>query len=215
MTAFFSLCVLAFAVSVDSFGAGLSYGLRRLRLPFYSLICISLCSSVSVLAGGVAAELLKQYIPTAVTEAVGGFILILIGLWAIIQVLKDSPSREHTDGERKKTDSSGKKQGIWKQFLSILKEPDEADWDRSGTISAKEAVFLGAALSLDAFGAGMGSALLGFSSFSLAAAVGLMCALFLSGGMKGGRKLAGTKFMQKCSFLPGLLLIGLGIWNLQ
>ncbi|SFQ06220.1 sporulation membrane protein YtaF [Salibacterium halotolerans] len=208
MASLFSLCVLAFAVSVDSFGAGLSYGLRRLKLPFYSYVCISVCSALSVLGGGAAAGFLKQYLPDWVTEAAGGLILILIGLWAVIQVFREQDTSSQSYRiEREK--------GAWKQFLTVLRKPDEADWDHSGTISVKEAVFLGAALSLDALGAGMGAALLGFSPFYLAGAVGFMCAVFLSLGRKGGRILAGTGLTKQFSFLPGILLIGMGLWNLQ
>ncbi|RSL34301.1 sporulation membrane protein YtaF [Salibacterium salarium] len=214
MTVFFSLCVLAFAVSVDSFGAGLAYGLRGLKLPFYSLLCISLCSAFSVLTGGMMAALMTRYLPDAVTEVMGGVILIGIGIWAVIQVLKDDTNQNQSvrQGEKKTTSEP---KGIWKQLVFIVKKPDEADIDHSGTINTKEAVFLGAALSLDAFGAGTASALLGLSPIILAVTVGLMCALFLSVGMKGGRKLAGTPMVQKFSFLPGVVLICLGVWNLH
>ncbi|RSL32974.1 sporulation membrane protein YtaF [Salibacterium salarium] len=213
MTAFFSLCLLAFAVSVDSFGAGLAYGLRGLKLPFYSLLCISLCSSVSVLFGGMAAALMTRYVPDPITEAMGGFILIAIGIWAVIQVLKDGNGSQKPVENEKTTRTEPK--GTWEQLVFIMKKPDEADIDHSGTINTKEAVFLGTALSLDAFGAGTASAFLGLSSIALAVTVGLMCAVFLSGGMSGGRKLAGTRIVQKLSFLPGVLLICLGVWNLQ
>ncbi|MGY4689249.1 sporulation membrane protein YtaF [Salibacterium sp. K-3] len=207
MASLFSLSILAFAVSVDSFGAGLSYGLRRLILPFYSYVCISICSSLSVLAGGAAAGFLKRSFPAGVTDAAGGVILILIGLWAVIQVCRDRVVTARNT-------SPCRDDGAWKQLLTVVKKPDEADWDNSGTISVKEAVFLGAALSLDALGAGIGASLLGLSPFLLAGGVGMMCALFLWLGMKGGQVLAGTRFTRQFSFLPGILLIGLGLWNL-
>ena len=44
--------------------------------------------------------------------------------------------------------------------IHILKKPTRADFDRSGIITGLEALFLGVALSLDAFGAGIGAAML-------------------------------------------------------
>ena len=45
-------------------------------------------------------------------------------------------------------------------MIQILRKPTVADFDKSGTISAGEAL-LGIALSVDSFGAGIGASLLG------------------------------------------------------
>ena len=45
--------------------------------------------------------------------------------------------------------------------IQILRKPTVADFDKSGTISAGEALLLGIALSVDSFGAGIGASLLG------------------------------------------------------
>lgn len=218
MTELISLSLLAFAVSVDSFGAGLAYGLRGLELPVKSLFFIGLCSGFSVLIGGAAASFLSRYLPSAITETIGGGILILIGMWALIQVIKDNKASSTEDNPNytiSNEDAKKQKKGTLSQIVSIIKRPDEADMDRSGSISTSEAAFLGAALSLDAFGAGIGASLLGLSPFMLAGAVTLMCSMFLAVGMKGGKKLAAFEIVQKLSFLPGVLLIFLGIWNLH
>ncbi|MFB4162989.1 sporulation membrane protein YtaF [Alteribacillus sp. JSM 102045] len=215
MTELISLSLLAFAVSVDSFGAGLAYGLRGLELPVKSLLFIGFCSGFSVLIGGSAATLLSKYVPSAITEAMGGGILILIGIWALSQVIKDNKSSPIEGDYPSLSKEDKKKKGMLSQVVSIIKRPDEADMDRSGSISTREAAFLGAALSLDAFGAGIGASLLGLSPFILAGAVAFMCAVFLTIGMKGGKKLAAFEIVQKLSFLPGVLLICLGLWNLH
>ena len=46
-------------------------------------------------------------------------------------------------------------------MIQILRKPTVADFDKSGTISAGEALLLGIALSVDSFGAGIGASLLG------------------------------------------------------
>ena len=62
--------------------------------------------------------------------------------------------------------------------INVLKKPTAADLDNSGSITGIEAFILGIALSLDAFGAGFGAALLGYSPYALAIAVALMSSLF-------------------------------------
>ncbi|SFE68693.1 sporulation membrane protein YtaF [Alteribacillus iranensis] len=203
----FTLFLLAFAVSIDSFGTGLAYGIRGLELSVVSLIFISLCSAVSVVIGGAAAVLMVEYVPAMVTEMIGGILLIGIGLWTLINTLTENKKEVDV------TESNTKK-GLPAQLISILKKPDNADVDKSGTISTKEAILLGTALSLDALGAGIGAALIGLSTWLLAGTVAVMCAVFLAGGMKGGQKLSQFAIIQKVSILPGVLLIALGIWNL-
>src|SRR5699024_3833493 len=70
----------------------------------------------------------------------------------------------------------------FERFTSILSNPHKADKDKSGVISAGEAVILGIALAMDAFGAGFAAAILGHSVFITAISVGLMSAIFLYSG---------------------------------
>lgn len=98
--------------------------------------------------------------------------------------------------------------------IQILRTPSIADVDRSGIISAYEAVLLGAALSLDAFGAGIGAALLGFTPWLTAAVIALASGTFLGLGLQIGFRYAELKWIRKLSVLPGFLLIFMGIMKL-
>jgi putative sporulation protein YtaF len=98
--------------------------------------------------------------------------------------------------------------------INILKKPMSADFDQSGTITGIEALMLGFALSLDAFGAGIGAAMLGFSPVYLAFTVAIMSSLFVLLGIKSGTFFHKFEWIQKFTFLPGILLIIIGIWKL-
>lgn len=74
--------------------------------------------------------------------------------------------------------------------INILKKPMSADFDNSGTITGVEAIVLGFALSLDAFGAGIGASMLGYSPLFLTIAVIIMSTSFVSLGMVGGALLS-------------------------
>lgn len=202
MIEIFSLSILTFVVSVDSFGAGLAYGLRKLQLPFLFLLLISVCSGTSIFIGGMIAGTIALYFPPVMTESLGGIILILLGCWSIYQSRKNKPLKED------------KKDDLISTIVLVMNHPDEADLDKSGTISVKESMLLGVALSLDALAAGVSAQFLALSTLSLSIMVGIMCGIFLLLGMKLGVKLATYKVMQKLSFLPGALFIALGTWNL-
>jgi putative sporulation protein YtaF len=89
-----------------------------------------------------------------------------------------------------------------------------ADIDKSGAITGVEAFLLGVALSLDAFGAGIGAALLGFSPIAMSILVACMSSLFVSIGIKSGYLFSKFDWMDKFSCLPGIILIMIGLWKL-
>ncbi|WP_078555456.1 sporulation membrane protein YtaF [Bacillus alkalicellulosilyticus] len=219
MVELLSLLVLALAVSLDSFGVGLTYGLRKMKLPFFSLLFIASCSAISILVAMGFGTLIQSYMSPQFAEALGGIILVLIGTWAVYSVLWRKPNdTEQLPVETEtKMDTKVlfaleiKKLGL---VIRILRKPMEADFDKSGTITGREAFLLGIALSLDAFGAGIGAALIGFSPVFMAITVAIMSALFVTFGMKSGFRFADSYWVQKFSFIPGLLLISIGLWNL-
>ncbi|NOJ73694.1 MntP/YtaF family protein [Paenibacillus alvei] len=234
-----SLLILAFALSLDSFGVGMTYGLRRLRIPWTSIVVISCCSGLVILLSMQVGNVLIQYVSPAVAQWIGSLILVAIGCWAILQLLRSS----HEEGEQLERFEQGDPNAA-KDFhlvepllhtteleaeprqvvriqlkslgvvIQILKTPSAADMDRSGTISAVEAAWLGVALSLDAFGAGIGVALLGYPSFMTAFTIALFSGIFLRFGIHVGISFAGARWIGKLSFVPGFMLIIMGIIKL-
>ncbi|WP_026690632.1 sporulation membrane protein YtaF [Alteribacter aurantiacus] len=212
MVELLSLLLLAFAVSLDSFGVGLTYGLRKMKLPLRSLVFIALCSATSILIAMTIGTAIARVMSPGVAETIGGFILILIGAWALYQIYNPAKKDRKTKEEREYIfNFEIKKLGI---VITVLRKPMVADLDNSGTITGREAFLLGLALSLDAFGAGLGAALIGFSPVLMAVSVASMCALCLTLGMRSGYVFADARWMKSLSFIPGLVLILLGIWKL-
>ncbi|WP_404329505.1 sporulation membrane protein YtaF [Mesobacillus maritimus] len=206
-----SLLLLAFAVSLDSFSVGFTYGLRKVKIPLKSIITIAICSAGVLIVAMTIGEVLGEVLPEAIAGKLGGFILILLGAWILYQFFRPEQTELPNDDEKTLINLEIQSLGI---VINILKKPMSADFDRSGTITGIEAIMLGMALSLDAFGAGIGAAMLGFSPFALAIAAAIMSSTFVFAGMKAGIFLSGYSWVQKISFLPGLLLIIVGIFKL-
>ncbi|RKL66694.1 sporulation membrane protein YtaF [Salipaludibacillus neizhouensis] len=213
MVEWLPILILAFAVSLDSFGVGVTYGLRKMKLPFISILSIMGCSAASVLLAMWVGVSVGGYLSVAAAERLGGFLLIGIGMFAMFQVFRHhSVTKKKGISEEKMVVNVELKQlGI---VIRILRKPMEADLDDSGSITGAEAVLLGIALSLDAFGAGLGAALLGVSPLILAVSVAFMCGLFLTLGKLSGEKLMASSNINGLTFLPGLLLIILGLWKI-
>ena len=206
-----SLFFLAFAVCVDGFGVGLTYGLRRMKIPFKSILIISICSAISMLIAMGFGSLLQLWISDIVAQRIGGGILIALGGWVLYQMIRNNKEVEKTVSERILLHYEIRSLGV---VISILRKPTTADFDDSGTITGIEAIMLGAALSLDAFGAGIGASMVGFPPIETSLLIACMSSLFLLLGLKFGNLTSNIKWMDKLSFLPGCLLIILGFMRM-
>jgi putative sporulation protein YtaF len=222
-----SLALLALAVSLDGFGVGASYGIRGIRIPALSVFIISACSGAVVWLAMTAGGWLTAWLPLTVARTAGAVLLIAVGLWALVQLRRSAggvDARGAGAGEACAGDADSsplrsvarielRRLGL---VICVLRAPQTADMDRSGTISASEAVLLGFALSLDALGAGFGAAMVGFPALPSALFIAAASGMFLLAGLRFGRRfavrIAGAKAV---SVLPGLILIATGIARLM
>lgn len=211
MAQMISLLILAFAVSLDSFSVGFTYGLRKMKIPLKSILIIASCSAVSLLFASLIGQILEGILSSKVTEQVGGIILILLGAWVLYQFFRPEKNKELVTIEKTIVNFEIKSLGI---VINILRKPMSADFDLSGTITGIEAFMLGLALSLDAFGAGIGAAMLGFSPLYLAFAVAVMSSVFVWMGLRSGSFFSKSDWVQKFTFIPGVLLIIIGVWKI-
>ncbi len=208
---FASFLLLAFAVSLDSFSVGFTYGLRKLKIPFKAILIIAFCSGAVMYMAMMIGTLLAKFLPVVVTERLGAVILMGIGAWVLYQFFRPEKEQDLVFSEKTLINLELKSLGI---VIHILRKPTSADIDKSGIITGIEAFLLGFALSIDAFGAGIGAAALGFSPVPMSITVGIMSSLFVFCGIQAGRFLSKWNWMDKLTFLPGILLIMIGIWKL-
>ncbi|MEI4829569.1 sporulation membrane protein YtaF [Bacillus sp. FJAT-53711] len=207
---YFSLILLAFTLSLDSCSVGLTYGLRNVRIPLKSIIVIGICSAVVMILSMGIGHMIAQIFSPVLAARIGGLVLVAIGAWVLYQFFQ-SDKKEEAPQEEKVWNLEIASLGL---VIQILRKPTVADFDKSGIISGMEALLLGMALSLDSFGAGIGASLLGYSPFMMAGLVAVMSSLFLFIGMKTGTVLSNMRWLQKFTFLPGILLIIIGIWKM-
>lgn len=202
------LLLLVIAVSIDGFGVGITYGMQKIKVPFNAIFIIMLCSGVVLLISMTIGDMLSIFISERIAQMIGGCILITLGIFSLINTIRSEIRKRKQEAEL--IDRKNK----FSEIKTVLATPDKADLDRSGTISIGEALLLGFALALDAFGAGIGASLLGYSPVLTAFLIASMSGIFLFCGMKVGMLLARNKKLQRLSFLPGTLLIGIGVLNL-
>lgn len=212
---FLTYLLLAFSSSIDSFGIGITYGIKSTQITSIAklvLFLISLCISTLSISVG---KFIYSLLPPFFCNIIGFLILILMGLFIIFQSLKGS----------KRTASSNKnsKKRIYSLFIKsfgitiqIIKNPINSDLDNSKNIDGKEALYLGFALSLDSLCIGFGNAMLGMSSFIFPILVASFQLIFLSLGLIFGNKLKEVTNIPDniWSIIAGILLIFIGISKL-
>ena len=189
-----TLLILAFAVSIDSFSVGFTYGLRKMRIPFKSIIIIAGCSAVTLMIAMFIGHLIGQFFSPVLAEKIGGIILIALGGWIIYQFFRPDKEKDVLLHEKIIVNFEIKSLGL---VIHILRKPMSADFDKSGTITGMEAFMLGMALSLDAFGAGIGAVMLGFSPVYIALSVAILSSLLVFLGIRIGTLLAKISWLQK------------------
>ena len=158
MSILFSL-FLAFSVSVDALGIGLSYGLRKIRFPASSLLLLCVENFLMMTLFLRLGRILSGFFPTALAEQLSAAVLFFFGLWLCLP--------------KKKTDSP-------------LHSPTLCDKDHSSVLEPQEALFLGFLLSMDSFAIGLSASTLEVPLLPLFAALLQTGFLFL-GGRFGSR----------------------------
>ncbi|NLX91178.1 MAG: sporulation membrane protein YtaF [Firmicutes bacterium] len=200
---FFTALLLAAALSADGFGVGLAYGIRKIKVSFFSILLIIFCAVLAMTFSLIFGQLIAGFIPYHLTSFFGGSILVLFGFWQLLEGLKKYKDNPVLLTIKLKT---------FGLVLQIIREPENADMDRSGDINYKEALLLGIALNIDVAGVGLGAAMAGYSFILIPfVTIGLFFALYL--GLIIGKKSITGFIGKKGYIIPGLVLMLLGLIN--
>ncbi|NRR21647.1 sporulation membrane protein YtaF [Brevibacillus sp. MS2.2] len=224
MSGWLALLLVSLAISMDSVSVGLTYGLRNMRMPFLSLVVVSGCSFAVVYGVMLVGSSLTEWLTPEIGKYIGAAVLILMGLftlWRLIATRSGTEAQESTAASNAIVAAEKQEEQepivllsqfrIFGVMIQILKDPSKADADRSGHIMGWEAVMLGLALSLDAFGAGISLTFLGYSPLLVALCIAVMSALLLAVGIALGRRAGKSSWLTRLTWLPPILLICIGV----
>lgn len=213
----FSIILLAISLSLDAFGVGLSYGIRKIKIPIFSKVIICFFSIFYAGIALIGGKSLATFLPQNISKIIGITILFVMGTIIIIQglVKKDDNKyslRSYINKEKTLVQIVIKSFGI---TIKVIKNPVECDINRSGKIEFAESILLGLALSVDAIGVTLGISLAGSYSIIIPFTVGIFQFAFLYMGTYLGKKFASIKKLNKkvIAILPGLLLLILAVIN--
>lgn len=208
MMFYVNLLSIVIAVSLDGFGVGITYGMRKIRITLGGLFMIMCCSGVIVVTSMTIGHIIRNIISPTITTMIGSFILIALGVFVFVSIALPISTK------KRKNKALLTEKSRLHHLKTIMSDPTKADKDKSGIISTSEAFILGTALALDAFAAGLGASMLGYNPIITALLIATMSGLFLSSGIKLGNLLSKNKTLAKLPYLPPLFLITIGVYNL-
>ncbi|MBQ3055265.1 MAG: manganese efflux pump [Oscillospiraceae bacterium] len=82
--------LLAVVLNFDALSIGLSYGMRGIRLPLFSLLFLSASSVVYAVLAEAAGHLFLQQFPTTLVSLIGASVLLVIGILTLHSAFGDN-----------------------------------------------------------------------------------------------------------------------------
>ncbi len=214
---FLDCLLLAIPISLDCIGIGMTYGIKNTYItPLAKFIIFSIFFIVTSIAVSIG-TLIIEIFSLEIANIVGVVLLVLMGLWIIYQSFR--PKKKDLELNKIEKTKTRIHKFIIKPLgltIQIIKNPTSSDLDHSKHLDAKEALYLGSAISIDAFCAGVGCSAIGITSFLFPLFISIFHIIFLSFGSFIGENLSSrTKIPDNIwSIISGILLITIGISKL-
>ena len=181
--------LIGLASNLDNLGVGVSYGARRIGIPFLSNLMIALVATVGTGLLAYTGGSLKHLLSPAVAGAVSASCIISVGFWVLW------PRR------------------AGKEPIEMVIHPEEADIDHSGDISLREALALSVGLGVNAWAGGFSGGLVGVPAWAIALAAGGFSIATLWAGERVGKHTLGHWLGARANVVAGVLLILVGVKN--
>ncbi|OPY57419.1 MAG: manganese efflux pump MntP [Pelotomaculum sp. PtaU1.Bin035] len=218
----FLIVMLIISISMDSFGIGIVYGIKNIKLPILSNLLIALLTGLSTFWAMKTGLYFFTLLPPTRADFISSAALIAAGVWTMLQswaepsennsikTEKEIIKKEINNGEALKTFFTLRIKSLG-LLIQILKEPASVDQDCSGTIDFKEACLLGTALSLNNLAGGVAGGMAGLEPELTAFLSALISIIFFLGGNRLGRGCLSRWTGKKAAYIAGLMLIIIGI----
>ncbi len=207
-----TILLLSLSSNLDNIGVGVSYGVRKVNIPFTSNLLIAIITSSGTFLSILLGQSIYLFISPEIAGLLWGSIIIAAGIWVIFQekVMRRGKGPEE---EKQIVAETGLSRFGFRHVVSILNNPIIADWDLSGHIDLKEATALALGLTLNNIPNGVGAGMLGLSPILTTISVFFFSIITIWIGISGG--LVGSHRLGKLTgVISGLILIFVGVYEI-
>lgn len=200
---FITILIISFCISFDALAVGVSYGVKNIKISYFSQVLISVLSFIYTFIAIWIGQKLSMFFSDSISSIVSSvlfFLIALLMLWRFLSEKSDANPRPSKSPEGP---------------LHVIKCPDESDLDNSGTIDFKESFLLSIALSIDCISAALGISMHNLYSIFLPILAGMFQFIFMRSGQFLGKILVSKlSNLHKISLIPCILLFIIAILKL-
>lgn len=204
------LFLLALSLNLDSLSIGVSYGLKKIKIPFPALFIIIFMSVSSIGLSWYLGSIIFLYISSYFAKFISSILLITFGITLFIQ----AKTNIHYQDFKEEVTIKRLKIKSLNIIIDIIREPESGDIDNSGQIDIKEAIYIGIALSLDALTIGLSIAAYTINIFSFMIISGTLNLAFIVIGQLIGKYLGKISSENNLKLASGFIIIILGLTKL-
>jgi putative sporulation protein YtaF len=191
-----SIIIIGLASNLDNLGIGVSFGARSTRITPLSNLIIAVLSMLATFLSITSGEYVSEYFSEALGNAIGGCLILFMGIWSIRAVYKKPTSSVSMDIETNVLSTSSTDTG----YRHVLR------W--------QESLWLGVALAINCIATGFGAGISGVNATFTAISVGAFSFITVAVGMKIGNRMSKTWLGKHSDLIGGLLLVGIGLYEI-
>lgn len=201
--------LLVLSLCVDALIASFAYGTTKIKIPVVSSIILTAISTLFLMISIALGSLIQGLIRDDLAHIICFIILFLLGFLRLFEgLLKNYLNKKALSPHNIEVTLFN-----FKLVLNVYADVTLADLDHSKSLSTKEALYLGIALSLDSLIVGFGAALAPISFFDVTLFSIIFNFLAIALGSFIGSKCA-EKIDIDLSWVSGLILIVLSLLKL-
>lgn len=178
--------ILSLSANLDTFSLSVSYGIKKIRIPFFSNILISLLTTLGTFLSMEFGFFIRNLIPSWIANALGGISMMGIGIWFLIDYFRNS----------------------------CKDEIPMVDSDHSGDISLKETIPLIIALTINNIGVGISGSMSGVSILYTSIFTFIITYLCIQIGTWAGKTIVGKVFGKYTTLVSNIFLILFGLYEI-
>lgn len=202
MAVFLSDLLYSLSSNLDNLVIGIAYGVKKIKIGLISNLIIATVTSIGTLISMSVGKFISGFLPTSLTNMLGAVIIMLLGLYFLIQsILKLIPKSYSNSLALKNVDE-------------IMDYAEKSDSDNSGTLNIKEAFVVSLGLMLNNLGTGLAASITGVNVSITVICTFILSIALLMLGKSIGHNVLGSICGKYAPLISGVLLIILGIFEL-
>ena len=200
MFPFLSAIIFSMSSNLDNIVIGIAYGIKKIKIGLFANLLISCITVTGTVLSMCAGKLITECLPNTITNLLGSGIIILLGVYFVLQSLANLLNR------KKRIRSVALKDAD-----SMIDYAQNSDKDVSGTIDPKESIAVGFGLTFNNVGTGIAASAAGVGILATVICTFLFSVIFLFLGIYLGDKIFGKILGKYAPLISGILLIILGV----